>query len=77
MGMVFQAFAVWPHLTVAKNVSFPLEIRGLTRTEVAEKTRRALDYTGLLGLANSYPNELSESAAPAVAVSCSLMLYPS
>ena len=58
-GMVFQAFAVWPHLSVFDNVAFPLQIRGLSRSEIRDKTTRALTYTGLLDARDSYPNELS------------------
>ena len=75
-GMVFQAFAVWPHLTVAKNVSFPLEIRGLSRGEIADKTRKALEYTGLLDAANSYPNELSGGQKQRVALARSISFNP-
>jgi iron(III) transport system ATP-binding protein len=75
-GMVFQAFAVWPHLTVAKNVSFPLEIRGLSRGEINDKTRKALEYTGLLQTANSYPNELSGGQKQRIALARSISFNP-
>lgn len=58
-GMVFQAFAVWPHLTVYDNVAFPLRIKGLPKAEIIERTKRALTYTGLMKNSDTFPNELS------------------
>ncbi len=57
--MVFQAFAVWPHLNVFNNVAFPLQIRKMPKAEIEERTRRAITYTGLSGSEHTYPNELS------------------
>ncbi len=57
-GMVFQAFAVWPHLDVFANVAFPLQIRGLPRAEIEERARTTMRYTGLERYARSYPHEL-------------------
>jgi iron(III) transport system ATP-binding protein len=75
-GMVFQAFAVWPHLTVARNVAFPLEIRGLPRHEIVEGTQRALQYTGLSAVAESYPNELSGGQKQRIALARSISFNP-
>ena len=47
-GMVFQAFAVWPHLSVYENVAFPLRIRNLPKAEIHARTEEALKYTNLL-----------------------------
>ena len=46
-GMVFQAFAVWPHMTVYDNVAFPLKIKKLSRSEIEERTKQALANTNL------------------------------
>ena len=54
-GMVFQAFAVWPHLNVFENVAFPLQIKKLSRSEILERTRRALEHTGLMKAEASFP----------------------
>ena len=75
-GMVFQAFAVWPHLTIFDNVAFPLQIRGMTRHDIAEKTRRALSYTNLLSVENSYPNELSGGAKQRIALARAIAINP-
>jgi iron(III) transport system ATP-binding protein len=75
-GMVFQAFAVWPHLTVFDNVAFPLQIRGMARHEIAEKTKRALTYTNLLSVEKSYPNELSGGAKQRIALARAIAINP-
>src|SRR5687767_4500153 len=49
VGMVFQNYALWPHMTVARNVAFRLEDRGLSRDEVRRKADAALDLVGLAG----------------------------
>ena len=61
-GMVFQAFAVWPHLSVFDNVAFPLQIRGLSRSEIREKTTTALTYTGLLDAKDELPERSCRAA---------------
>ncbi|MEI6209199.1 MAG: ABC transporter ATP-binding protein [Desulfuromonadales bacterium] len=75
-GMVFQAFAVWPHLTVFDNVAFPLQIRGMPKHEIAEKTKRALAYTNLMTVENSYPNELSGGAKQRIALARAIAINP-
>ena len=75
-GMVFQAFAVWPHLSVFDNVAFPLQIRGLSRSEIQEKTTTALTYTGLLDAKDSYPNELSGGQKQRIALARSISFNP-
>src|SRR5438874_259905 len=44
MGMVFQAFAVWPHMTVEEHVAFPLLVRRCAKKEIFQKVRRALEF---------------------------------
>ena len=75
-GMVFQAFAVWPHLSVFDNVAFPLQIRGLSRREIREKTTAALTYTGLLDVRDSYPNSLSGGQKQRTALARSISFNP-
>ena len=75
-GMVFQAFAVWPHLSVFDNVAFPLQIRGLSRSEIQEKTTQALSYTGLSDVRDSYPNELSGGQKQRIALARSISFNP-
>ncbi len=75
-GMVFQAFAVWPHLSVFDNVAFPLQIRGLSRSEIQDKTIKALTYTGLLDARGSYPSELSGGQKQRIALARSISFNP-
>jgi iron(III) transport system ATP-binding protein len=75
-GMVFQAFAVWPHLSVFDNVAFPLQIRGLSRSEIREKTTTALTYTGLLEAKDDYPNALSGGQKQRIALARSISFNP-
>ncbi len=75
-GMVFQAFAVWPHLSVFDNVAFPLQIRGLSRREIREKTTVALTYTGLLDVRDHYPNALSGGQKQRIALARSISFNP-
>jgi ABC-type Fe3+/spermidine/putrescine transport system ATPase subunit len=50
LGMVFQSYAIWPHMSVHANVAYPLELRGLPRAAVRDKVARVLDMVGLAGL---------------------------
>ena len=49
VGMVFQSYAIWPHMTVAENVAFPLKARRFPRREIGERVRRALELVGMAG----------------------------
>jgi iron(III) transport system ATP-binding protein len=75
-GMVFQAFAVWPHLSVFENVAFPLRIKNFSRAEIEERTRKALRYTSLENAAAGYPNELSGGEKQRVALARALAINP-
>src|ERR1019366_3325773 len=59
IGMVFQNYALWPHMTVAQNVAFGLEERHLPRAEIARKTAAALELVGLKDFGHRRPNQLS------------------
>jgi iron(III) transport system ATP-binding protein len=49
VGMVFQSYAIWPHMTVEENVAFPLKARKFPRKEIKERVRRALELVGMAG----------------------------
>ncbi|MDR1741913.1 MAG: ABC transporter ATP-binding protein [Synergistaceae bacterium] len=75
-GMVFQAFAVWPHMSVYENVAFPLRIRHLGSSEIEKRTRDALASTNLLGAANDSPDSLSGGGKQRVALARALAINP-
>ncbi len=75
-GMVFQAFAVWPHLNVYRNVSFPLEIRKLPKREIHERVKRALAYTGLSSKEHVFPKQLSGGEQQRIALARAIAINP-
>lgn len=75
-GMVFQAFAVWPHLSVRENVAFPLRLRKLKDTEILARTNDALKHTNLLSVAESSPESLSGGGKQRVALARALAINP-
>lgn len=68
LGMVFQSYAVWPHMSVMRNVAFPLEVHGASRREAADGARRALDLVGLEHLAERSATLLSGGQQQRVAL---------
>lgn len=75
-GMVFQAFAVWPHMTVYDNVAFPLKIKKLPKHEIEERTKQALTNTNLTKQAQLYPNDLSGGEKQRIALARALSINP-
>ncbi len=75
-GMVFQAFAVWPHLSVYENVAFPLRIRKLGEDEIKRRTEDALRSTNLLKDAQNSPANLSGGGKQRVALARALAINP-
>jgi sn-glycerol 3-phosphate transport system ATP-binding protein len=68
LSMVFQSYALFPHLSVAENVIFGLKVRKVSSAERKEKLHRALEITGLLGYENRKPSELSGGQRQRVAL---------
>lgn len=75
-GMVFQAFAVWPHMTVYDNVAFPLALKNLSKQEIEKRTTDALHHTNLLNVALKSPDDLSGGGKQRVALARALALNP-
>ncbi|HXJ84847.1 MAG TPA: ABC transporter ATP-binding protein [Candidatus Methylomirabilis sp.] len=75
-GMVFQGYALFPHLTVLDNVAFPLRVRGIAKTEIAERVRAALDLVRLAPLAERLPRQLSGGQQQRVALARALVFAP-
>jgi len=76
MGMVFQSYAVWPHMTAAQNVAYPLRRGGIRRAEVERRTRDALALVHLDGMASRYSTELSGGQQQRVALARALVMEP-
>ena len=76
MGMVFQHFALLPHLTVRDNVAFPLEIQGVDKAARIERANRMIELVGLSGKEASYPRELSGGQQQRVGIARSLAVEP-
>ncbi|MBM3584460.1 MAG: betaine/proline/choline family ABC transporter ATP-binding protein [Alphaproteobacteria bacterium] len=76
MGMVFQHFALLPHLTVLDNVAFPLEIQGMARAKRYEHARRVIELVGLAGRESYFPRELSGGQQQRVGIARSLAVEP-
>ena len=76
LGMVFQSYAIWPHMTVFHNVSYGLEAKNMPKAEVTEKVEEALALTNLKGLEERYPAQLSGGQQQRVALARSVALDP-
>jgi glycine betaine/proline transport system ATP-binding protein len=76
MGMVFQHFALLPHLTVLGNVAFPLEIQNTSAEERNRRTLEMIELVGLKGRENYYPHELSGGQQQRVGIARSLAVNP-
>ena len=75
-GMVFQAFAVWPHMSVYENVAFPLRLRKLSASEIERRTKDALTSTNLLASSRESPENLSGGGKQRVALARALAINP-
>jgi glycine betaine/proline transport system ATP-binding protein len=76
MGMVFQNFALLPHLTVLANVAFPLEVQGIDRSKREARARQVIDLVGLSGKEGFLPRELSGGQQQRVGIARSLAAEP-
>src|SRR5258706_7357769 len=75
-GMVFQNYALFPHLSVGQNVAYPLTVRGVPRTEQAQRVARALGMVRLDGMADRLPSQLSGGQQQRVALARALVVDP-
>jgi putative spermidine/putrescine transport system ATP-binding protein len=74
--MVFQSYALFPHMSVAENIAFGLKMRGLSRAVISERVNKILETTRLNGLAERYPRQLSGGQQQRVALARALVMNP-
>src|SRR5262245_14720823 len=75
-GMVFQTYALWPHMSVAKNVAYGLHVRGLARQEVDRRVEQALKLVRMEGFGERRPTQLSGGQQQRVALARALVIQP-
>lgn len=76
LGMVFQNYAVWPHMTVYENVRYPLKLRKVPRSAARAKVMETIALVGLEGLEKRYPEQLSGGQQQRVALARALVVEP-
>ena len=76
LGVVFQDYAVWPHMSVFDNIAYPLKIKGMPKSEIAERTNKTLELVHLGGLAQRLPSQLSGGQQQRVALGRALVGEP-
>ena len=75
-AMVFQSYALWPHMTVGENISFGLKLRKVPAAQIAERARAMLDVVRLPGVEHRFPSQLSGGQQQRVALARALVLGP-
>ncbi len=75
-GMVFQNYALWPHMTVSQNIAYGLEVRSVSRAEKEQRVREALDIVQMTPYAGRSPNQLSGGQQQRVALARALVIKP-
>jgi ABC-type Fe3+/spermidine/putrescine transport system ATPase subunit len=76
IGLVFQNYALFPHLTAGENVAFPLKMRGVARDQIRERVRSAVRLVGLYGMEDRYPAQLSGGQQQRVALARAIVFQP-
>jgi iron(III) transport system ATP-binding protein len=74
VNMIFQSYALWPHMTAYRNVAFPLRCRGVKRSEIPTRVDRILTTVGIGQLANRYPNQMSGGQQQRLALARALVV---
>jgi putative spermidine/putrescine transport system ATP-binding protein len=76
LGIVFQSYALFPHMTVAENIAFGLEMRGIDKAEREKRTLEAMALVGLKGFSDRYPRRMSGGQQQRVALARALVIKP-
>ncbi|WP_052813331.1 ABC transporter ATP-binding protein [Desulfonatronum thioautotrophicum] len=76
IGMVFQSYAVWPHMTVFENIAYPLRVRGRPRSRINDRVAQVLQILDMPGMASRMPSQLSGGQQQRVALGRALAMNP-
>jgi putative spermidine/putrescine transport system ATP-binding protein len=76
VGMVFQNYALFPHMTASQNIAFPLQMRGVSRPTIRKRVDEALELVKLEGFGNRYPRELSGGQQQRIALARAVVFRP-
>lgn len=76
LGLVFQNYALFPHRTIGENIAFGLKYRGVSKSDVLEKVRTALDIVRLPGVEDRYPQQLSGGQQQRIALARAIVIEP-
>ena len=76
IGMVFQNYALWPHMTISDNITYGLKLKKIPRAEIANKVSQVLKLVNLTGLEKRFPGQLSGGQQQRVALARALVLNP-
>jgi multiple sugar transport system ATP-binding protein len=76
VSMIFQSYALWPHMTVFGNIAYPLKLKKIGREEIKKRTVAAAQATGIEGFLDRYPGQLSGGQRQRVAVSRAIVVKP-
>jgi ABC-type Fe3+/spermidine/putrescine transport system ATPase subunit len=76
IGMVFQSYAVWPHMTIFENIGYPLKVRGISKPDISNRVNAVLDMLGMAAYGGRMPSQLSGGQQQRVALGRALALNP-
>ena len=76
VSMIFQSYAIWPHMTVFDNIAYPLKLQKVPKDEIKKRVTAAAEATDIVGLLNRYPAQMSGGQRQRVAVSWAIVVKP-
>ncbi|SHJ84592.1 multiple sugar transport system ATP-binding protein [Geosporobacter subterraneus DSM 17957] len=76
VSMIFQSYAIWPHMTVFENIAYPLKLQKLSKSEIKERVMAAAEATDITALLDRYPTQMSGGQRQRVAVARAIVVKP-